>query len=417
MSMHRRDFLKQGSIALATPLFSSAVPRRPGAACRRPAGPDWDCHVELPALDRRGPESEAPAPERAVMTALDAPKFVRDELGLRQLEIIINHLDERTVAYAERVRAAADQAGVKFMNLQLGGQMSASDPAVREKSIEEIKEGMRIAAALGAPSVRADVGGKAGEPLDLAITADSYKQLVEFGTTIGVMPMPENHGGHSTNPDTLVSIMKAVDPRVRAIVDWGNFRVQNQAERIECTRKLLPYTGLVSAKVDRFDADYVPATTSPNSCAWWRRADTGASTRSRSRIRRPTSCAARSWPETHRREPREVIGAACGQGPSEHRGDARQHRTSENRPLQVGGADILEASDLKDVDVQQADNAEEIAGSRAPLRQFIDVPRQQRILRRAFPRLVSVIAIRGAVGGSGDKRGCKTAARHRRGAA
>ena len=190
------------------------------------------------------------------MTALDAPKFVREELGLTQLEIIINHLDERTVPYAERVRGAADKAGVKFINLQLGGQMSAPDPAVRAKSVEEIKDGMRIAATLGAPTVRADVGGRAGDPLDLAITADSYKQLVEFGTTIGVMPMPENHGGHSTDPDTLVSIMKAIDPRLRAIVDWGNFRVDTQAQRIESTRKLLPYAGLVSAKVDGFDAEY-----------------------------------------------------------------------------------------------------------------------------------------------------------------
>ena len=199
-----------------------------------------------------------PAPERAVMTAIDAPKFGREELGLTQLEIIINHLDERTVAYAERVRAAAEKAGVTFCNFQLGGQMSAPDAEVRAKSIAEIKEGMRIAAALGAPTVRADVGGRAGEPLDLAVTADAYKQLVEFGSTIGVMPMPENHGGHSTDPDTLVSIMKAIDPRIRAIVDWGNFRVESQAQRVESTRKLLPYAGLVSAKVDRFDAEYRP---------------------------------------------------------------------------------------------------------------------------------------------------------------
>jgi L-ribulose-5-phosphate 3-epimerase len=260
MSMHRRDFLKRSSVALATPLLSTAVsstmagvfqaspPERIGIAT-------WSFRHLMAA----GRNANAPAPERAVMTALDAPKFVREELGLTQLEIIINHLDERTSAYAERVRAAADKVGVKFINFQLGGQMSAPDPAVRAKSIDEIKDGMRIAAALGAPTVRADVGGKAGEPLDLAITADSYKQLVEFGSTIGVMPMPENHGGHSTDPDTLVSIMKAIDSRIRAIVDWGNFRVENQAQRIESTRKLLPHTGLVSAKFDRFDGEYRPS--------------------------------------------------------------------------------------------------------------------------------------------------------------
>jgi L-ribulose-5-phosphate 3-epimerase len=258
MPMHRRDFLKRSSAAFAVPLlttassstlagFQAGTPDRIGIAT-------WSFRHLMAA----GRSASSPAPERAVMTALDAPKFVREELGLTQLEIIINHLDERTVAYAERVRGAADKAGVKFCNFQLGGQMSAPDSEVRAKSIAEIKEGMRIAAALGAPTVRADVGGRPGEPLDLAITAESYKQLVEFGSTIGVMPMPENHGGHSTDPDTLVSIMKAVDSRIRAIVDWGNFRVENQAQRIESTRKLLPYAGLVSAKVDRFDAEYRP---------------------------------------------------------------------------------------------------------------------------------------------------------------
>ena len=259
MSMRRRDFLKRSAFAFATPLFSTAFSSTTAAGAQA-GSPDrigiatWSFRHLIAA----GRNPNMPPPERTVMTALDAPKFVREELGLTQLEIIINHLDERTVPYAERVRTAADKVGVKFINFQLGGQMSAPDPAVRAKSIEEIKDGMRIAAALGAPTVRADVGGRAGDPLDLAITADSYKQLVDFGNTIGVMPMPENHGGHSTDPDTLVSIMKAIDPRIRAIVDWGNFRVDTQAQRIESTRKLLPYVGLISAKVDRFDAEYRP---------------------------------------------------------------------------------------------------------------------------------------------------------------
>jgi sugar phosphate isomerase/epimerase len=258
--MYRRDFLKQGSAAIAGPLIATTVP---SGTLEALAQADPLARIGIATWSFRhlmaaGRNDKMAPPERAVMTALDAPKFVREELGLRQLEIIINHLDERTVAYAERVRAAANAVGVQFINFQLGGQMSAPDPAVRAKSIDEIKEGMRIAAALGSPTVRADVGGKQGEPLDLAVTADSYKQLVEFGSTIGVMPMPENHGGHSTDPDTLVSIMRAVDPRIRAIVDWGNFRVESQAQRIEATRKLLPYTGLVSAKVDRFETDYRP---------------------------------------------------------------------------------------------------------------------------------------------------------------
>ena len=136
--LDRRDFIKRSSAALAAPLFASAFPSTAFGAS-----------IQAGALDRigiatwsfrhlvaAGRNPKMPPAERAVMTALDVPKFVREELGMTQLEIIINHLDERTVAYAEKVRAAADKAGVKFMNLQLGGQMSASDPAVRAKSID-----------------------------------------------------------------------------------------------------------------------------------------------------------------------------------------------------------------------------------------------------------------------------------------
>ena len=50
--------------------------------------------------------------------------------------------------------------------------------------------------------------------------------------------------------------------------------MENQAQRIESTKKLLPFTGVVSAKVDRFDNDYP---TSWNSCVSWSRAGSGVS--------------------------------------------------------------------------------------------------------------------------------------------
>jgi sugar phosphate isomerase/epimerase len=256
--MQRREFLKKGSLALAVPLVSSACASVGiGGGSRkdpldRIAVATWSFrHLMAATLP-----ANTPATARR-LTALEAPRFVADELGLRQMEIIINHLDEKTVAYGARVREAADRAGVRIVNFQLGGNMSAPDATVRAASIASIKEGMQIAAALGAPTVRADVGGRAGEPLDLAVTADSYRQLADFGASIGVKPLIENHGGHSTNIDTLLSILQAVNNRsVRAILDWGNWQTQSQAERLAWTQRLVPFTELVSAKADKFDADY-----------------------------------------------------------------------------------------------------------------------------------------------------------------
>ena len=93
--MYRRDFRKRGSAVFAVPLlttassptvfgFQAGAPDRIGIAT-------WSFRHLMAA----GRSASAPAPERAVMTALDAPKFVGEELGLTHLEIIINHLDER----------------------------------------------------------------------------------------------------------------------------------------------------------------------------------------------------------------------------------------------------------------------------------------------------------------------------------
>jgi sugar phosphate isomerase/epimerase len=259
--MQRREFLKKGSLALTLPLVSSACSTLGigGGGRKDPldriAVATWSFrHLMAATLP-----ANTPATARR-LTALEAPAYVANELGLRQLEIIINHLDEKTVAYAARVRAAADKVGVTFVNFQLGGTMSATDPAARAASIASIKEGMQMAAALGAPTVRADVGGRPADPLDLAITADSYRQLVEFGNTIGVQPLIENHGGHSADVNKLVSILQATSAsKVKAILDWGNWATQSQAERIAWTRRLVPYTALVSAKFDKFDADYKPS--------------------------------------------------------------------------------------------------------------------------------------------------------------
>ena len=71
----------------------------------------------------------------------------------------------------------------------------------------------------------------------------------------------KEHPPGDTDPDTLASIVKAIDPRIRAIVDWGELPRREPGAANRLHRKLLPYAGLISAKVDRFDAEYVPAAT------------------------------------------------------------------------------------------------------------------------------------------------------------
>ena len=84
---------------------------------------------------------------------------------------------------------------------------------------------MDRAAAVGAPTCRANTGGGPPEDWDVNRTADSFRQLANYGKKIGVKILVENHIGYSADIDKVVAVIKAVnDPYCRAIWIGGTAR-------------------------------------------------------------------------------------------------------------------------------------------------------------------------------------------------
>jgi len=111
---------------------------------------------------------------------------------------------------------------------------------------------MDRAAAVGAPTCRANTGAGPAEAWDVKRTSDSFRQLAQYGKTIGVKILVENHIGYSADIDKVVAIIKTVnDPYCRAICDWGNS--PNNEGRVAALSKLFPHLELVSAKELDFD--------------------------------------------------------------------------------------------------------------------------------------------------------------------
>lgn len=263
--MNRRNFLKQsGSAMAALPLVSlgstfdwsivaqGTAESIPAAVLNR-LGITTVCFRErFPATRTKG----APAPPEGDLTLLTAPKFIADSLGLHNVEVWSAHFAEQTIEYCQKVKAAAAAVGSKITNIQIDGPDNLSDPdeAKRKASIESIKQWMDRAAALGAPRVRANTGGGKPEAWDVNRTADSFKQLADYGKKHGVMLLIENHTGYSANIDHVVELVKAVnDPNCRVISDWGNTPSTSPQDRLAGLSKLLPYVELVSAKELDFD--------------------------------------------------------------------------------------------------------------------------------------------------------------------
>lgn len=197
-----------------------------------------------------------PLPPDQELTLLTAPKFIAGTLGLHNVEIWSAQFADLSLDYCRQVKAAAEAVKSRIINVQVDGSenLSDPDPGKRAASIETIKQWMDRAAAAGAPTMRANTGGGPPEAWDVKRTADSFRQLAQYGRKIGVKILVENHIGYSADIDKVVAIIKAVgDPYCRAICDWGNSPAKSSEGRVADLSKLFPHLELVSAKQLDFD--------------------------------------------------------------------------------------------------------------------------------------------------------------------
>jgi sugar phosphate isomerase/epimerase len=261
-AMNRRSFLRHGGQAAALAPFWAAAPALtdrsrleaqtvPAGVLRR-IGITTVCFRDR-FTSTRGKDA-GPVPAGEELTLLTAPKFIADTLGLHNVEIWNAQFAEQSIDYCKQIRFAAEAVKSRITNIQVDGSENLSDPdaAKRAASVELIKRWMDRAAAVGAPTCRANTGGGPPDAWDVNRTADSFRQLAEYGRKIGVKILVENHVGYSADIDKVVAIIKAVnDPFCRAICDWGNS--PSNEGRVGALSKLFPYLELVSAKELDFD--------------------------------------------------------------------------------------------------------------------------------------------------------------------
>lgn len=189
----------------------------------------------------------------------DFPGFVRDRLGLSQVEMWSLHFDELSPDYCRRLRAAAANAGSRIVNIQLDSRkidLAHTDPAERIRGVAAVKEWMDRAALCGATRLRSNVNmTSTGQPHEMELAIESFRELARHGQNIGVKILAENHVGLTSSIENTIALVRGVnDPWCRAIADWGNSPAQNDADRVADIARLMPYVELVSAKGKEFDA-------------------------------------------------------------------------------------------------------------------------------------------------------------------
>lgn len=189
------------------------------------------------------------------LSNLDFPRVAREVYEIDCVELVdqffANKLNDKT--YMADLKKAAGDAGVAIglLMLDTNGPLGTNIDPQRKKAIEKTRAWLDVAAFLGCKTVRVNARGN-GTPDELReLVADSCSTLADYAAERNLNLVIENHGGPSSDPEWLTSVMKAVNkPNFGTLPDFGNF--PPEIDRYDAVEAFMPYAKAVSAKAIGF---------------------------------------------------------------------------------------------------------------------------------------------------------------------
>ena len=254
-SMHRRFFL-----AAACSTAASLAPGAPAlAAARRP--------VRIPARKlnrlalstssyRANYEGRYAVPTTMPrLSHLTLPRYARQQFGLRQIELWDQQFgpEGATLEQCRLIRAAADAAGVRIINVEVEDMpnLGQTDAAARAQTLAALKAWLDKGRVLGCGSIRVNVS-RGTDPVDVPAAVEMLRLGAQYGRSVGVRLLVENHGGYTASIPDMVSLVRTVnDDFCRIELDWGAWRPPG--DRYEAMQAAMPLVHIVSAKGAAFD--------------------------------------------------------------------------------------------------------------------------------------------------------------------
>jgi len=239
-----------------TIMFSADAPRKShvGRTMTRPPVAEWSLHNAL---------------FKKEMTNLDFPVMARKEFGIGIVEYVNQFFKDkaRDTTYLNELLMRCKDNGIKNHLIMIDGEgdLGSTTKAELDKAIEKHKQWVECAKYLGCATIRVNAAGK-GTAEEVAKGAvEGLSRLGEYGASMGINVIVENHGGYSSNGKWLSDVMKQVNMKnVGTLPDFGNFCLTRKAGSWDCAEEydryigveeLMPFAKGVSAKTHDFDAE------------------------------------------------------------------------------------------------------------------------------------------------------------------
>ena len=193
---------------------------------------------------------------------LDFISLTKTEFGLDAVEYVNSFFFDKAQdqKYLNEMNTRANDHDVKSLLIMCDNEGNLGDPDKnkRNQAVENHYKWAEAAKFLGCHSIRVNARSEGSWDDQVELAADGLRKLTEFGDSIGINTIVENHGGLSSNGKWLAAVMEKVDhPRVGTLPDFGNFRIQGDEwyDRYKGMAELMPYAKAVSAKSHEFDAN------------------------------------------------------------------------------------------------------------------------------------------------------------------
>lgn len=184
---------------------------------------------------------------------LDLPRILREDFQINGLEYVNTFFENPTMAYQKQLKRNCEEHGIQSVLIMVDneGDTAAVDKLERMQAAVAHRKWIDIAHFLGCHAIRCNMrGGLDDWKQDKDVVqraAESFGDILDYARGSGLNVVIENHGGASSDADTLVALMKEVDdPKFGTLPDFGNTNPGDDPYVV--IEKLMPFAKGVSVK-------------------------------------------------------------------------------------------------------------------------------------------------------------------------
>jgi sugar phosphate isomerase/epimerase len=163
----------------------------------------------------------------------DFAAHVIEKFQVNKIEPWTGHFPSTDHKYLEQFRTALEAFHAQVVNIAVDGERSpyAADRDEREQAIAFSKRWIDVAAAIGSPSIRANIPEAHDSEPDLERASGSLSQVVEYAQSRDVVVHLENDNPISEDPSFLVALIAKVNsPWLHALPDFANTLARGNPE-------------------------------------------------------------------------------------------------------------------------------------------------------------------------------------------